>query len=259
MPLALSELFNRNSAWLTGMILLGSMLAAWAGGWWLGRRRAARGQSDAGRVGDASLALMGLLLGFTFAIALQKHDQRRGSIVTDANAIGDFATCVEMLDDPLRAQLKTVLRQYVQFRLDAASRVETSAADLDRTVARINDMQARMTELVRQAIHSGTPVAVPLVNTLNEVTSSHAARLASYRDRLPWSIVLLLAVATIVSIGLLGRAQGIEGRRHAVSTSGFILLVGFALYLTLDLNQPRRGLIRVSQEPMQRLLKTMEP
>jgi hypothetical protein len=37
----------------------------------------------------------------------------------------------------------------------------------------------------------------------------------------------------------------------------FILLVSFVIFVTLDLNQPDRGLITVNQEPMQRLLSTM--
>jgi hypothetical protein len=37
----------------------------------------------------------------------------------------------------------------------------------------------------------------------------------------------------------------------------FIIIVSFAIYVTLDLNQPDRGLVTASQEPIQRLLSTM--
>jgi hypothetical protein len=37
----------------------------------------------------------------------------------------------------------------------------------------------------------------------------------------------------------------------------FIVLVSFVILVTLDLNPPDRGLITVSQEPMQRLLSLM--
>jgi hypothetical protein len=37
----------------------------------------------------------------------------------------------------------------------------------------------------------------------------------------------------------------------------FIILISFAIYVILDLNQPGRGFVRPSQEPIERLLSTM--
>ena len=37
-----------------------------------------------------------------------------------------------------------------------------------------------------------------------------------------------------------------------------ILLVSAVVYITLDLNQPRRGFIQVSQAPMERLIASMK-
>jgi len=48
---------------------------------------------------DASLAVLGLLLAFTFSTALVKHDQRRLMVVADSNAIGDFYTCASLLKE----------------------------------------------------------------------------------------------------------------------------------------------------------------
>jgi len=96
-----------------------------------------------------------------------------------------------------------------------------------------------------------------LTNTLNTVTSSHAARLAAIRDRLPTTIVALLLLSAVVAAMLVGREQGASGEADIAGTVCFILLVSFVTFVTLDLNQPDRGLITVSQEPMQRLLSTM--
>jgi hypothetical protein len=89
---------------------------------------------------------------------------------------------------------------------------------------------------------------------LNEVTSSHAARLAATRDRLPPSIGLLLFVATVVTMVLIGTQQGASREWHLSAMAGFVVLVSMVVGVILDLNQPQRGLIRVGQEPMQRLL-----
>jgi hypothetical protein len=86
------------------------------------------------------------------------------------------------------------------------------------------------------------------------VTSSHAARLAARRDRLPPSIVLLLFFAAVLSMVLVGRHQAASEERDFLGTVGIIALVSLVVWVTLDLNQPYRGWITVSQEPMQRIL-----
>jgi hypothetical protein len=89
------------------------------------------------------------------------------------------------------------------------------------------------------------------------VTSNHAARLAAARDRLPASVVLLLLISAVMSSMLVGREQGVSDRADVAGTVSFVVLVSFAVYVILDLNQPERGLITVSQEPIQRLLSSM--
>jgi len=87
--------------------------------------------------------------------------------------------------------------------------------------------------------------------------SAHAARLAAVKDRLPPEILLLLCVSAIVSTILVGREQGIAGRAEVAGTLAFILLVTLTVSVTLDLNQPTRGFVTVSQEPMRELIATM--
>jgi hypothetical protein len=55
----------------------------------------------------------------------------------------------------------------------------------------------------------------------------------------------------------MGLQQGASGEWHIGATSGFIVLVCLVVWVTLDLNQPSRGSITVSQEPLQRLLAGM--
>jgi hypothetical protein len=112
--------------------------------------------------------------------------------------------------------------------------------------------------LVDQALSGGTPIAVSLTNTLNAVTSNQAARLAAIRDRLPGSILALLFVATIVTTILIGRSQGFSESSDFGGVLFFVLLVSFTIYVTLDLNRPELGFIRVSQEPIERLLSSMQ-
>ena len=114
-----------------------------------------------------------------------------------------------------------------------------------------------MTDLVAKAVDEGTPIALALTNTLNEVTSSNASRLAAFEEKLPWSIVVLLFLSSLVPAFLIGEKQGLSKKVHLSGSISFIGLVTLVIFVTLDLNQPRRGLIRVSQESLERVIQSM--
>ena len=189
-------------------------------------------------------------------MSLGKHDQRRGMVVTDSNAIGDFYTCATLIDEPNRTALQGVIREYAVDRL-AIPRDSASGEEPEAAIRRALGMQNRMTAIVGAALSKGTPIAVPLTNTLNGVTSSHASRLAAYRDRVPGSIVFLLFLSAVLPAYLGGQQQGASQRLHVSGTLTFILLVSMVVYVTLDLNQPGRGVITVSQDSLRRLVESM--
>jgi hypothetical protein len=245
-------------AWVTAALLAAAMLAGWAVGRWRGRAaNIERREVPASKFNDAILALLGLLLAFTFSISLARHEQRRQMAVTDSNAIGDFYTTAGLLKEPERGKLQSVLRLYLEHRLSVARSTRDDAA-LQQKLDEIREMHGQMEGLVKQAIDRGTPVVVPLVNTLNALTSAHAARLAALRDRLPPSVVLLLVLAALITMVLMGWQQGASHESHPAAAVGFTALVCLVVWVTLDLNQPQRGWITVSQEPLEQLLKGME-
>jgi hypothetical protein len=234
------------------------MVVSWLAGRTIGHRLRleTEGKAAVSKFLDASLAVLGLLLAFTFSTALVKHDQRRLMVVADSNAIGDFYTCASLLKEPLRTRLRRVIHDYAALRVDLSKRAYNADA-FEKALVQFQQMHNQMVELVAQALADGTPIAAPLTNALNATTSRHAERLAAVRDRLPTSIMLLLLVSAIVSSLLVGREQGVSEEEDLAGTVCFIILVSCVIFVTLDLNQPNRGFITVDQEPIQRLLSTM--
>ena len=151
---------------------------------------------------------------------------------------------------------RAVIRQYAQLSLEL-SWYASAHRQPRRRLAKFGRMHDEMTKLVGDAMSDGTPIAVLLGNTLNSVTSTQTSGLAAYRDRLPTTVVLLLYISAIIAALLIGREQGVEGTSDIAGTICFILLVSIAVYVTQDLNRPESGLIRVSQEPIERLLSPM--
>src|SRR5262249_30189572 len=89
--IGMGGIFGRIDAWITTLILAVVMIAAWGVGFKLGHRRRAQGEeAGSGNFRDAAIALLGLLLAFTFSMSLGKYDYRRLMLVSDANSMGDF-------------------------------------------------------------------------------------------------------------------------------------------------------------------------
>jgi len=243
-------------AWMAALIFAAAMLAGWGIGWWRGRQSVPEpAQAPGIKFTDASMALLGLLLAFTFAMTLGRHDQRRLTVVAESNAIGDFYTCASLLKEPHRSALQAVIRDYARHELDGLSQYQRAVQQ--RELAQQGaEMHGRMTDLAARAVADGTPIAICLTNTLNGVTSAAASRLASYEEILPWSIKLLLLLGAVVPSLLMGKHQGATREVCLPGTLSFIILVTFAVFVTLDLDQPVRGLITVNREPFDRLIQS---
>jgi hypothetical protein len=116
----LDQIFAALDIRIVALALAVAMFAAWLIGRRMGGRLRARDNVKPSKFDDASMALLGLLIGFTFGMSIAKHDQRRLAVVADGNAIGDFYTCATLLKEPTRTRLLAVIRQYAQLRLELA-------------------------------------------------------------------------------------------------------------------------------------------
>jgi hypothetical protein len=249
--------FDQIHAWATASAVVVAMACAWGVGWWVGQRHKVVGREPpAEKLGDASLALFALLLAFGFGMALQKHDHRRQMVVAESNAIGDFYTSAGLLPEPLRNELQGVIRSYGQLLVNARRDVygPTFKHDLQQATEYTNTMS----DLVRQAGDSASPFTFSLTTSLNELTSTQAARVSAFEDRLPTVVVLLLLMTAITSIGLTGWRHGAVGTPQRLGPLFIVVIFALVIYVILDFDQPTRGLIRVSQAPLERFVASME-
>ena len=176
--LFMSEILTNVDAAAIAVALTLAMFVGWWLGWRKGWRLTQQGRgAPASRFGEATLAIMGLLLAFSFSLSMSKHEQRRLMVVSDSNAIGDFYTCASLLQEPIRGRLRGAIRAYVEHRLAVVKQLP-SEAEFQKNLGQVQEMQNQMQTLVAEAVNSGIPIAAPLVNTFNGLTSNHAARVA---------------------------------------------------------------------------------
>ena len=245
------------SSWLLGGVLALVMFACWWAGWILGSRHPANpDEKSSSRFVEGSLALMGLLLGFAFAMALSKHDQRRQMIISDANSIADMYTVASFLPEPQKKGLQEALRSYIEIRL-VMGNANADPTIVSKGMADSEKLQGRMTEIAQDAVRAGTPLTLPLVDRLNNLTSNHISMFAAMRDRLPLQVLILLTAAAVISTVLVARHHGARQKLHVSGTVCYILLVSLVVVVILDLNQPMQGFTRVSMAPLEHVSKIM--
>jgi hypothetical protein len=220
-------------------------------GYRIGRR--ALGTSDqvpegGGAIEAAVFALLGLLLGFSFAGGASRLDTRRELIVREANAIGTAYLRVDMLPEDAQPQLRRAFREYLDIRLqvyeklnlpgpDAAEREMEKAAILQRSIWSLAVIATRGESQVQQ---TAARLLLPAVNDMIDLTT---ARTVALFTRLPQLILGMLVSVALLSALLAGYAMAKRRRRSWFHGLVYALSVAVTVYAVLALDNPRAGFV----------------
>jgi hypothetical protein len=235
--------------------VLGALAIAFECGYQAGSRTSAendaRASSQVGAIQGAVLGLLGLLLAFSFAGAATRFLERQDLIVDEANAIGTAYLRADLLDEPHRAGLQDVLRLYTEHRIEVSLHLQSGIpAGALEAVARFHHEMWKTTVAGVEARPAST---LAVVASVNEVIDLHSKRIAAGRKHLPLPVVILLAGCSLVSMAMMGYANGFGRRRRAPLTGALVMLIGAALWITFDLDHPRAGILQLSDAPLQAL------
>ena len=194
-------------------------------------------------VQGATLTLLGLIIGFTFSMALNRYDQRKNLEEEEANAIGTEYLRVDFLPGSDAAKAKELLVGYLDQRvLFYTTRDEEELRKIDDRTA---ELQAALWSIVQKAASAEpTPPMAVTVTGMNDVLNSQGYTLAAWRNRIPiaaWWLMLAIATCAAVLVGVAVHKP--KSSTHLL----FILplIVSIAFFLIADIDSPRRGMIRV--------------
>lgn len=267
----LAETLDSIPILLIGVILLAAMMAAAVVGYLLRGRRTPPGKNqdeadqkadkdadDGGSEGyiiSAVLGLLALLLGFTFALAVDRFESRRALVLQEANAIGTSYLRAQALPDPHRARLSKILVDYTDTRITLA----TTPRDRMKPLLATNDRL--LTDLWSATLAANdslgnSPFSVSVFSTVNEVIDMDASRKAARKVRVPAEVFLVLGLYIVVAAGLIGYARSkTQGRVLAALLFGLFTM---SYMLILDIDRPGVGGITESQGPMEELRATLQ-
>lgn len=233
---------------LLAVALFSILIGAFELGFRLGRRRGTTGEAGAiGTIQGAILGLLALLLGFSYSGAASRFLDRQLLIVQEANAIGTAALRADLLEAPHRTRLKELLRDYSLARIEMHGEIDSPPSSPLRQ--KVEQLQKELFQTAVDGIRSTPVLGGPVLNPINELIDLHTTRLAAQRRHLPLPIFALLILCAAVSLASVGYGNGLLGRRELLSY-GLVFLVAATLWITLDLDFPRIGLIRIDQTPL---------
>jgi hypothetical protein len=238
-----------SAAALTAFGLFGGILLSLEAGRRIGTRRTAR-EGDSARAGTGAVegavfGLMGLLIAFTFSGAASRFETRRQLVTEEANNIGTAWLRLDLLPPSAQPVLRDNFRRYADSRLEVYAKLP----DLDAAHAALGQSSALQQEIWRLAVAAcreapsqATMLLLPALNQMFDITTT---RTMAAKTHQPMIIFAMLIVLTLVSALLAGYGMAAAKRPSWVHMLGFAFIIAVAVYIIIDLEYPRMGLIQL--------------
>lgn len=232
------------------LLLFVVMLAAGELGRRIGIARLARqdGLAKGGGSADAAtFALLGLLIAFTFSGAASRFQDRRDLIADEANAIGTAYLRLDLLPSDVQPPLRDLFRRYV----DVRAKVYGQALDSVATEAKLgesSELQAAIWKMAASAVlREGTPnsTSTLVIGALNEMIDMTTTQVMATRSHPPVVVFVLLVAMSLVCALLVGYATSLNAARSWLHILTFAAVISLTVYVIIDIEFPRVGLIRV--------------
>jgi hypothetical protein len=220
----------------------------------IGARRRAQDPEGAGAgtgaVDGAVFALLGLLVAFTFSGAAARFDTRRALIVEEANAIGTAYLRLDVAPASAQPALRDLFRRYVDSRLETYRKFR-KLSDLDAAKAELAQSAKLQADIWNQAVAAGRLEGAPpaaamlLLPALNQMIDITTTRTTAGQIHPPMVIFLMLFGLALASALLAGYGMAGGKSRDWLHMLAFAAVLALAIYVIIDIEYPRLGLIRV--------------
>jgi hypothetical protein len=194
----------------------------------------------------AVFALLGLLIAFTFSGAASRFDGRRQLVAHEANAIGTAYLRLDLLAPDSRSALRQLFSQYLDSRLAVYKKlpdIEAAQQEWARSVALQGEIWTQATTACRA--QSDSPPCILLLPALNEMIDMTTTRKMSTLTHPPTIIFVLLFGLALGCSLVAGHSMAGSTQRSWIHMIVFAAMTAVTVYVILDIEYPRLGLIRV--------------
>jgi hypothetical protein len=210
---------------------------------------------DFGVVQTATLTLLGLIIGFSFSMAVSRYDLRKTYEEAEANAIGTEYIRGGLLPAADGSRVQAQLRTYTNLRIRFyRTRDEHELQQINADTAQLQDKM--WSEVQAPALAQPTPVIALAVSGMNDVLNSQGYTQAAWWNRIPdstWSLMIAIAICCNVLVGYGARSTNAKGTLLYVLP----LVVSIAFLLIADIDSPRSGFIHVNPQNLVSLSQSL--
>lgn len=242
-------------------------MAVWAGHL-IGQRRRKRLMAESVSVepflSDATLgafmALLGLLLAFTFGNSLTVAQSIKGAITNEAAAIGTAFLRADYLDEPVRTELQVAMLEYGRTRVVPKGTSTTSVAEAQAFVDRSLQAQAKLWPLTLKGTQDPFPDPMKgfVAGAVNSVLDAHLYRMEVLSVPLASFMQLVVYLSIMVSLFLLGNNVGMVGNPMTWRLFSLALFMATTMYCVIDIRRGNEGLLRVDDASLRATIFDME-
>jgi hypothetical protein len=212
--------------------------------------------AESGAIEGAIFALFGLLLAFTFSGAIARYDTHRKLIVEESNDIGTAYLRLDLLPPDAQPELRQFFRDYTNSRLHLYDTVSEEISPTSRQLQREIWEKSVVAANSPGAKVDAAKLLLPALNAMIDIT---ATRQNAFNMHPPAIVFLLLFAFSGGSAFLAGYSMTAHNR-------GWFYMIALAVavtatvYATLEVEYPRRGLIRFAgiDQPLADLRNSMK-
>ena len=236
------------------VLVVGAFLASELG-YRLGRHYGPQGETfdkQLGLISSATFALVAFLIG-----SGTRYVDRLDLIVKEANVLGTSYLRADALPQPARGELKEALRQYTASRLELLEVKDRPQALA--LLTRVGTQHERLWDIALKGTAGNPQLMLVILPPLNEVIDLHTTHLSAARRHIPTAIMVTLLLSAALALALASFGNGQAGRRFTILNFMYGLALAAAVWMTLDLDHPRRGTIQITVQPLVETLTSMKP
>jgi hypothetical protein len=210
----------------------------------------AEARTGVGVVDGAVYAMLALLLGFSFSGAATRFDQRRSLVAQEVNAIGTAWQRIDLLPaDPQTTAIRSGLKRYLDALLASYAQKSGAAVDPLSEPAAIAEARGDLWSCAVAACitPSGERARMLLLPALNDMFVRVEQERLARRIHPPSIVYLMLALTALASALFAGYGMAGTPARNWLYIVGVAATISAILYVIVELEYPRRGLIRVDE------------
>ena len=251
--------------WSISLLFLIVLLIPMEVGFRLGKRRHQFHLNPEGEVRSdvtlaAMLALLGLMLAFTYSFSMSRADLRKNTFLAEVNALGTAFLRADLLPEPGRSDVRQRLYDYAKSRFVEPGSIST-LKDLKQNVKHSEELQAKLWPAVKSAIRQPGDMTDPekalLISAINDVIDAHTSRMVVFYDRLPSAVLLLLLLIAGTALGIAAYNSRLSGHQLRWRMTGFALILAYLIFVILDFDMMLRGFIQLDLSSLEQLIDEM--